>query len=148
MFFFLNCNCSHAVLPSIFAVPVREWLGEHACMSSSFPAPVLGGALRLVRGFRIFQRQCSWSFMYEFHHFTFLSTDESIFDISCNAYSINVCVTYAQHVFGFCSHDLSFFDYLSAFCFLLIEFHCTFSISYKMLQYFAYYYYYILIRMW
>ena len=26
---------------------------------------------------------------------------------------------------------LSFFDYLGPFCFLLIEFHCTFSISYK-----------------
>ena len=26
--------------------------------------------------------------------------------------------------------DLSFFEYLSPFCFLLIEFHCTFSISY------------------
>ena len=28
--------------------------------------------------------------------------------------------------------DLSFFDYLSSFCFLSIEFHCTFSISYEM----------------
>ena len=27
--------------------------------------------------------------------------------------------------------DLSFFEYLSPFCFLLIEFQCTFSISYK-----------------
>ena len=35
------------------------WLGEHSCMSSSFPAPVLGGALRLVLGFLIFQRLCS-----------------------------------------------------------------------------------------
>ena len=35
--------------------------------------------------------------------------------------------------------DLSFLDYLSPFCFLLIEFHCTFSISYKRLQYFVYY---------
>ena len=26
---------------------------------------------------------------------------------------------------------MSFFDHLSPFCFLLIEFHCTFSISYK-----------------
>ena len=43
--------------------------------------------------------------------------------------------------------DLSFFDYLSPLCFLLIEFHCTFSMSYKILQYFVYYYY-ILIRMW
>ena len=33
------------------------------------------------------------------------------------------------------------------FCFLLIKFHCTFSISYKIQQYFVYYYYYILIRM-
>ena len=44
------------------------------------------------------------------------------------------------------SNDLSFFDYLSQFCFLLIEFDCAFSISYKILQYFVYYYY-ILIRM-
>ena len=29
--------------------------------------------------------------------------------------------------------DLSRFDYLSPFCFLLIEFHCSFSISYKIL---------------
>ena len=31
---------------------------------------------------------------------------------------------------------MSFFDYLSPFCFLLIEFHCTFSISYKILPYY------------
>ena len=36
--------------------------------------------------------------------------------------------------------DLSFFEYLSPFCFLSIEFHCTFSISYKILPYFVYYY--------
>ena len=29
--------------------------------------------------------------------------------------------------------DLSFFEYLSPFCLLLIEFHCTFSIFYKIL---------------
>ena len=33
--------------------------------------------------------------------------------------------------------DLSFLEYLSPFCFLLIEFHCTFSISYKILLYFG-----------
>ena len=43
--------------------------------------------------------------------------------------------------------DLSFFGYLGHFCFLLIEFHWAFSISYKILQYFVYYYY-ILIRVW
>ena len=32
------------------------------------------------------------------------------------------------------------FEYLSSFCFLLIEFHSTFSISYKILLYFVYYY--------
>ena len=42
--------------------------------------------------------------------------------------------------------DLSFFEYLSPFCFLSIEFHCTFSISYKILPHFVYYYS-ILIRM-
>ena len=31
--------------------------------------------------------------------------------------------------------DLSFFEYLSSFCFLSIEFHCTFSISYKILPF-------------
>ena len=36
--------------------------------------------------------------------------------------------------------DLSFFDYLSPFCFLLIEFHGTFSISYKILPDYVYYY--------
>ena len=34
--------------------------------------------------------------------------------------------------------DLSFFEYLSSFCFLSIEFHCIFSISYKILPYFVY----------
>ena len=42
-------------------------------------------------------------------------------------------------------YDLSFFD-LSLFCFSFIEFRCTFFISYKILQYFVYYYY-ILISM-
>ena len=42
--------------------------------------------------------------------------------------------------------DLSFFEYLNPFCFLLIEFNCTFSISYKILPYFVYYYC-ILVRM-
>ena len=31
--------------------------------------------------------------------------------------------------------DLSFFDYLSPFCFLLIEFHCIFSISFKIIHF-------------
>ena len=35
--------------------------------------------------------------------------------------------------------DLSFFEYLRPFCFLVIEFHSTFSIFYKIL-YFVYYY--------
>ena len=35
---------------------------------------------------------------------------------------------------------MSFFEYLSPFCFLSIEFHCTFSISYKILPYFVCYY--------
>ena len=39
-----------------------------------------------------------------------------------------------------------FFEYISPFCFLSIEFHCTFSISYKILPYFVYYYC-ILVRM-
>ena len=35
--------------------------------------------------------------------------------------------------------DLSFFEYLNTSCFLSIEFHCTFAISYKILPYFVYY---------
>ena len=42
--------------------------------------------------------------------------------------------------------DLSFLEYLSPFCVLSIEFHCTFSISYKILLYFVHYYC-ILVRM-
>ena len=42
--------------------------------------------------------------------------------------------------------DLSFFEYLSPFYFLWIEFQCTFSISYKILPYFVFYYS-ILVRM-
>ena len=36
--------------------------------------------------------------------------------------------------------NLSFFNYLSPFCFLLIEFHCSFTISYKILLDYVYYY--------
>ena len=36
--------------------------------------------------------------------------------------------------------DLSFFEYLSPFCFLSIEFHPTFFTSYKILPYFVCYY--------
>ena len=36
--------------------------------------------------------------------------------------------------------DLSFFDCLIPFGFLLIEFHCTFSISYRILANYVYYY--------
>ena len=35
--------------------------------------------------------------------------------------------------------DLSFLEYLTPFCFLSIEFHSTFSISYKILPHFVYY---------
>ena len=42
--------------------------------------------------------------------------------------------------------DFLFFDCSSPFCFLLIEFHCTFSVSYKILANFVYYYC-ILIRL-
>ena len=38
------------------------------------------------------------------------------------------------------------FDCSSPFCFLSIEFHCTFFISYKILTNYVYYYYCILIR--
>ena len=36
-------------------------------------------------------------------------------------------------------YDLSFFEYLGHFCFLSIEFHSTFSISFKILYYVNYY---------
>ena len=42
--------------------------------------------------------------------------------------------------------DCSFLDCLGSFCFLLNEFHCTLSFSYKILTKDVYYYYCILIR--
>ena len=36
--------------------------------------------------------------------------------------------------------DFSFFDYSSPFCFLLLEFNCIFSTSYKILTDYVYYY--------
>ena len=36
--------------------------------------------------------------------------------------------------------DLSFFDFSSPFCFLLIKLHLTYSISYKILTNYVYYY--------
>ena len=104
--------------PPNFAVPMREWLGERSFLSSSFLIAMLGDVLRLMLGFHIFQRLWSWSFMYEFHHFTIWSMDESLFDISFNAYSLNVCATYMCsmfsvtipmllfHLFFCCSHAL------------------------------------------
>ena len=44
--------------------------------------------------------------------------------------------------------DFEFFDCLIPFSFLLIEFHCTFSICFEILPYYVYYYYCILIRWW
>ena len=48
---------------------------------------------------------------------------------------------FAVYEFGQCYSgrvdDLSFLEYLSPFCFLLIKFHCTFSISYEILPYFV-----------
>ena len=41
--------------------------------------------------------------------------------------SISITVAY------YCMYGLSFSEYLSTFCFLSIDFHCTFSISYKIL---------------
>ena len=49
-------------------------------------------------------------------------------------------------LFGKQKLKLKNIDCLSPFCFLLIEFHFTFSIVYKILPYYVYYYY-ILIRM-
>ena len=86
--------------PPNFAVPMREWLGECSFLSSLFLIAVLDDVLRLMLGFHIFQRLWSWSFMYEFHHFTIWSTDESLFDISFNAYSLNVCATYMCSMFS------------------------------------------------
>ena len=54
------------------------------------------------------------------------------------------------YVYYYCTEEggwLSFFDYLSPFCFLLIEFHYTFSISYKIFPHYVYYYS-VLIMMW
>ena len=51
-----------------------------------------------------------------------------------------------KNYLSFCSvspgrvDDYIFFECLSPLCFLLIEFHCTFSISYKILPYYVYYY--------
>ena len=36
--------------------------------------------------------------------------------------------------------DFSFFDCSNSFCFMLTEFHCAFSISYRIPQYYVYYY--------
>ena len=47
--------------------------------------------------------------------------------------------TYISHLQRGRVDNLSFFDYLSPFCFLLIEFHCSFSIYYKILPDYVYY---------
>ena len=59
---------------------------------------------------------------------------------SCQeAFLITVCSS-VVNIPGGGVDDLSFFDYLSPLCFLLIEFQCTFSISYKILPDYVYYY--------
>ena len=56
-----------------------------------------------------------------------------------NVLLLNLSVYYYNTVRGRVD-DLSIFEYLSPICFLSIEFHCTFSIAYKLLQYLVYYY--------
>ena len=66
-----------------------------------------------------------------------------------NCYTWNNLLVYLLIIYSFSQgrvDDLSFFEYLSQFCFLSIEFYCTYYISYKILPYFVYYYC-ILIRM-
>ena len=59
-------------------------------------------------------------------------------------------ITYFKFIFKIDSggwvDEFKFFDFSSPFCFLLMGFHCTFSISYKILPYYVYYYC-ILIRL-
>ena len=53
--------------------------------------------------------------------------------------SLNFCMTFTDIIRGVWM-IFHFFDCSSPICFLLIEFHCAFSISYKMLTNCVYYY--------
>ena len=61
---------------------------------------------------------------------------------------VYLCIIFQCNLYISCNRgrvdDLSFFEYLSPFCFLSIKFHCTFSFSYKILPYFLYYYHIII----
>ena len=60
----------------------------------------------------------------------------------CTSVENNTCARVPHFIYVYQGKvdDFSFFDCSSTFCFLLIEFHCTFSIFYKMPQYYVYYY--------
>ena len=93
------CSYQPLFLPSssyfILAVPMRECLGKHSCMSSPCPIAILNGTFHFLRGAIV----CNFgqSFVYE------------------NQIKLNS----------------------SPFCFLLNEFHCSFSIFYKIIQYYV-----------
>ena len=86
-FLFDFCNCSYAVLPSIFCCSnarVAQGKLVHVFLISYSRA---GWCFQARAWVLNFWRLCSFSFVYEFHHFTIRSTDDSLFDIiSCNAY--------------------------------------------------------------
>ena len=70
-------------------------------------------------------------------YFSFLLYAVSLCNVlpTIGQYSIDISTKFRGRV-----DDLSFFEYLSPFCFLSIEFYSTFSIFYKLLPYFIYYY--------
>ena len=93
MFFFCFLKCSHTSLSSYFCCS-HEWVVGGALVHEFLISYSHAGWCFQARAWVLhFQRVCSWSFVYEFHHFTIRSTDDSLFDISCNAYSLRCIVS-------------------------------------------------------
>ena len=116
-FFFVICNCSHAVLPSIFVVPMREcmvgWALVHEFLVSCARAGWCSQARAWVPHFSTAVLVILYVWISSFHHLI-KGWVPVWYILQCLFYKC-LCNFYAQFVLCYCSHDLSFFDYLSPF---------------------------------
>ena len=116
----------------ILAVPMGECMGKHSCMSSSFPIAMLNGTSSFLS---LVQENINMPAD------TIIGLVSEV-AVKNHIIKLNYCCPYSLLLVSSRGwvDDLSFFEYLSRVCFLLIEFHCTFSISSKLLPYFVCYY--------
>ena len=100
----------------ILAVPMRECLGKHSCMSSAFLIAIQNGT----------------SFLPTAHLYVlkWRPRGDCLVDWWLSNFLLLLLLLLLLLFSRGRVDDSSFFEYLNPFCFLLIEFHCTLSISF------------------